>query len=76
MEPAQYSIPVALYCVSRLFDGLQAAMSRPEIQLLKKGFSSRNRLLVQLLEIESNLVGSAGFEVKLFDRQLLKQFGL
>ena len=59
---------MALYCISRLFDGLQAAVGCPEVPFLQKGLRRVGRLLVQFLEIESNMVGTAGFEIKFFDR--------
>ena len=60
---------MAFYCISRLFDGLQAAVGCPEVPFLQKSLGGLSRLLVQFLEVESDMVGTAGFEVELFDRQ-------
>ena len=75
-EPAQDPIPMSLYGISRFFDGLQPAVGCPEIPLFQKGFRRGGRLLVELLEIEPDMVGAAGFQVEFFNRQLFKQIGL
>jgi len=61
-EPAQHPIPM-LYCIGRLFDGFQAAVGCPKVPFFEKGLGGVGRLLVQFLEIESDMVGTAGFEV-------------
>ena len=57
-EPAQHPIPMTIYCIGRLFDGFQAAVGCPKVPFLEKGLGGVGRLLVQFLEIESDVVGA------------------
>jgi len=65
-EPAQNPIPMAFYCISRFFGGLYAAVRCPEVPFLHKGLGGLHGLLVQFLEIESDMIGTTDFEVALF----------
>ena len=75
-QPTQYSVPVSLDRICCFFDGLQATMGCPKIPLFQKGFRCLYSLLEKLLEVETDVVGTTGFQIEFFDLQSFKGFEL